>query len=91
MQSFAVVDDTAAYAPLQGFTTADLGYERGPAVSNMVHKIDDVPFTRQYIQLFDQIWHNPDQLDDVTEVVREHIASVYAENSPRARLLPDPL
>ncbi len=83
MQSFAVVDDTAAYAPLQGFTTADLGYERGPALSNMVHKIDDTPSTRQYIQLFDQIWHNPDQLDDVTEAVREHIASVYAENSPQ--------
>jgi len=83
MQSFAVVDDRAAYAPLQGFTTADLGYERGPAVSNMVHKIDDAPFTQQYIQLFDQIWHNPGQLDDVTEAVREHIASVYAENSPQ--------
>lgn len=83
MQSFAVVDDTAAYAPLQGFTTADLGYERGPAVSNMVHKIDDAPATQQYIQLFDQIWRNPDQLDDVTEAVREHIASVYAENSPQ--------
>lgn len=83
MQSFAVVDDTAAYAPLQGFTTADLGYERGPSVSNMVHKIDDAPFAQQYIQLFDQIWHNADQLDDVTEAVREHIASVYAENSPQ--------
>ena len=83
MQSFAVVDDAAAYAPLQGFTTADLGYERGPAVSNMVHKIDDAPLTRQYIQLFDQIWHNRDQLDDVTEAVREHLASVYAENSPQ--------
>lgn len=83
MQSFAVVDDTAAFAPLQGFTTADLGYERGPAVSNMVHKIDDAPFTQQYLQVFDQIWHNSDQLDDVTEAVREHIASVYAENSPQ--------
>ncbi|HYD51138.1 MAG TPA: helicase-related protein [Gemmatimonadaceae bacterium] len=82
MQSFAVIDDTAAYAPLQGFTTADLGFERGPAVSNMVHKIDDIPFTQQYIQLFDQIWRNPDQVEDVTEAVREHIASVYAENSP---------
>jgi len=77
-----VVDDKAAYLPLQGFTTADLGYERGNAVSNMVHRIDDAPMTAQYIQLFDQIWHNPDQLDDVTEAVHEHIASVYAENSP---------
>ena len=82
MQQFAVVDDKAAYMPLQGFTTADLGYERGNAVSNMVHRIDDAPMTAQYMQLFDQIWHNPDQLDDVTQAVHDHIASVYAENSP---------
>jgi hypothetical protein len=82
MQQFAVVDENAAYMPLQGFTTADLGYERGNAVSNMVHRIDEAPMTSQYLQLFDQIWNNPDQLDDVTETVYEHIASVYTENSP---------
>lgn len=82
MQQFAVVDDTAAYQPLQGFTSADLGYERGDAVSNMVTKLDGPTVTATYLQLFDQIWHNPDQLEDVTEAVHDHIASVYAENSP---------
>ena len=82
MQQFAVVDEKAAYMPLQGFTTADLGYERGNAVSNMVQRIDEAPMTAQYIQLFDQIWNNAEQLDDVTEAVYDHIASVYAENSP---------
>ncbi|USY21888.1 SNF2-related protein [Nocardiopsis exhalans] len=82
MQQFAVVDDKAAYMPLQGFTTADLGYERGNAVSNMVHRVDDAPMTARYVQLFDQIWNNSAQLDDVTEAVYDHIASVYAENSP---------
>lgn len=82
MQQFAVVDDTAAYMPLQGFTTADLGYVPGNAVSNLVHRIDEAPLTSQYIQLFDQIWNTNDQLNDVTDAVQEHIASVYAENSP---------
>ncbi|GAA4116598.1 helicase-related protein [Knoellia locipacati] len=82
MQQFAVVDDKTAYMPLQGFTTADLGYERGNAVSNMVHRVDDAPMTSQYVALFDQIWNNPAQLDDVTDAVVEHIAGVYAENSP---------
>jgi SNF2 family DNA or RNA helicase len=82
MQQFAVVDDRAAYLPLHGFTSADLGYERGNAVSNMVTKLDDAPMAAQFVQLFDQIWHNAEQLDDVTEAVYEHIASVYAENSP---------
>ncbi len=82
MQQFAIVDAAAAYQPIQGFTTVDLGYERGNAVSNIVTKLDEAPLTAQFVALFDQIWHNPDQLDDVTEAVREHIAGVYAENSP---------
>lgn len=82
MQQFAVVDDKVAYMPLQGFTTADLGYEPGNAVSNLVHGIDEAPLTGQYIQLFDQIWNTTDQLNDVTDAVQEHIANVYAENSP---------
>ena len=82
MQQFAVVDDRAAYLPLHGFTSADLGYERGDAVSNVVTRIDEAPMAAQYVALFDQIWHNPGQVQDVTDAVHDHIASVYAENSP---------
>ncbi|WP_213575677.1 helicase-related protein [Rhodococcus sp. USK13] len=82
MQPLAAVDETAVYFPIQGFTTTDLGYERGPAVSNVVTKFEGAPETRQFLSIFDQIWNNPDQLDDVTEAVYDHIASVYAENSP---------
>ncbi|WP_262107555.1 helicase-related protein [Arthrobacter sp. Marseille-P9274] len=82
MQPLAAVDDGAAYFPIQGFTTSDLGYEPGPAVSNVVTKFEGVPETRQLLDLFDQIWNNPDQLHDVTQAVHDHIASVYAENSP---------
>ena len=82
MQQFAVIDDRAAYTQLQGFTTADLGYERGNAVSSFVNRLDEAPMTEQYMQLFDQIWNNPEQVSDVTQAVHDHIASVYAENSP---------
>ncbi len=82
MQQFAIVDDRAAYLPLHGFTSADLGYERGDAVSNVVTRIDEAPMAAQYVTLFDQIWHNDEQIQDVTEAVHDHIASVYAENSP---------
>ena len=91
MQQFAVVDDKAAYMPLQGFTAVDLGYQRGNAVSNMVNRIDEPPMTAQYIQLFDQIWNNPDQLDDVTEAgLRAHRQRVRRELAG-PDLLPDPL
>lgn len=82
MQQFAVVDDRVAYAPLQGFSTTDLGYERGNAVSSFVQRSDEASTTTQYLKLFDQIWNDPWQVEDVTKVVHEHIASVYAENSP---------
>ena len=82
MQQFAVIDDRAAYTQLQGFTTADLGYERGNAVSSFVNRLDEAPMTEQYLRLFDQIWNNPQQVSDVTQAVYDHIASVYAENSP---------
>lgn len=82
MQQFAVVDGHAAYTPLQGFTSADLGYERGDAVSNFVNKIDEAPLATAYLQIFDQIWNSPKQVVDVTRLVYDHVASVYAENSP---------
>ena len=82
MQQFAVVDDRAAYQPLNGFTSADLGYERGDAVSNVVIKLDGASAATTFLQVFDQIWHNTDHLEDVTDLVYDHIASVYAENSP---------
>lgn len=82
MQQFATIDERAAYIPLQGFTSADLGYERNDAVSNMVSKVDEAPMAAQYVALFEQIWQNPDQLQDVTDAVHDHIVSVYKENSP---------
>ncbi|GEP26446.1 ATP-dependent helicase [Cryobacterium levicorallinum] len=82
MQPLAVVDGRAAYFPIQGFTTTDLGYESGPAVSNVVTKFESQTETKRFLDLFDQIWNNPGQLHDVTQAVSDHIANVYAENSP---------
>lgn len=84
MQQFACVSAEtghSVYQPLMGFTAVDLGYQPGDAVSNFVNKMDDPNFTRHYLALFDQIWRNPHTLEDVTERVCEHIASVYQENS----------
>lgn len=85
MQQFACVQakETAiAYMPLHGFTAVDLGYQQGNAVSNLVNKMDEAAFTSTYISLFDQIWVDPEKLEDVTAQICDHIASVYQENSP---------
>ena len=85
MQQFACVqakETATAYMPLHGFTAVDLGYQQGNAVSNLVNKMDEAAFTSTYISLFDQIWADPEKLEDVTAQVCDHIASVYQENSP---------
>lgn len=85
MQQFAVVraeEPAAVYMPLHGFTAVDLGYQQGNAVSNIVTKFDDPAHTNTFLSLFDQIWNDPDKLEDVTARVCDHIASVYEENSP---------
>lgn len=85
MQQFACIEaqrENVAYTPLHGFTAVDLGYQQGDAVSNIVNCIDEAAFTSTYLQLFDQIWNDPDKLEDVTTAICDHIASVYQENSP---------
>ena len=85
MQQFACVTSTGAeavYMPLHGFTAVDLGYQQGNAVSNLVNKMDEQPFTATYLNLFDQIWSDREKLEDVTAQLCDHIASVYQENSP---------
>lgn len=87
MQPFAVVQATGtdtAYMPLHGFTAVDLGYQKGNAVSNLVNKMDEPSFAATYLSLFDQIWNDPEKLEDVTEQICEHVASVYQENSPES-------
>ncbi|MCB9858808.1 MAG: DEAD/DEAH box helicase family protein [Phycisphaerales bacterium] len=85
MQQFICLDGNqgqAVYQPLHGFTAVDLGYQRGDAVSNFVNRIDDASFTNMYLSLFDQVWNDPEKIEDVTEALCEHIATVYQENSP---------
>ena len=72
----------AVYQPLHGFTAVDLGYQRGDAVSNFVNRIDEPSFAATYLSLFDQVWNDPEKIQDVTEILCEHIATVYQENSP---------
>jgi hypothetical protein len=68
MQQFACISQAqsnAVYIPIHGFTAVDLGYQQGNAISNIVNKIDEQPFTATYLNLFDQIWNDKEKLDDI--------------------------
>ena len=84
MPGFMTVDnreEKVAYMPLNGFTTVDIGCDRGNNAYNMVNRMES-PFTEQYMQIFDTIWNDKEKLQDVTEMVIDNITTAYNENSP---------
>ena len=80
MPSFVTIDDTT-YMPLGGFTTVELGCERGNSLAIAINKME-TPFSQQYLQIFNQIWNDGDKLQVVTEEVLDNITNAYKENSP---------
>ena len=59
-------DDHDAYMPLGGFTTVDIGCDRGNNRYNMVNKLEDQE-SIAYLKLFDTVWNDKDKMQDVTE------------------------
>lgn len=80
MMGFINVDDTN-YMPINGFTTVDLGCERGNNAYSMIQKTG-FPVSKSYIDVFDNIWNDKSRLQDVTDEVIENISTAYNENSP---------
>lgn len=73
--------EEVAYMPMNGFTTVDIGCERGNNSYNMVNRME-APFSTQYMQLFESLWNDKDKMQDVTDVIISNIRTAYNENSP---------
>lgn len=73
--------EKVAYMPMNGFTTVDIGCERGNNSYNMVNRME-APFSTQYMQLFESLWNDQDKMQDVTDVIISNISTAYNENSP---------
>ena len=84
MPGFITIEDSqseSAYLPLGGFTTVDLGCERGNYSFNFINQLD-APVATQYLKTFQELWNSREKLQDVTDVVIDHISTAYNENSP---------
>lgn len=81
MPQFMTVDDTA-YNSIQNFTAADLGCEKSNSAYTIITKTTDYSASRQFLEIFDQIWSDKQKMQDVTDIIAENIAAVYQENSP---------
>ena len=80
MMGFVNLDNTS-YAPINGFTTVELGCEKGNTAYTMIQKME-APFSQAYIETFNQIWNDSSRLQVVTEEVIDSISNAYKENAP---------
>ena len=81
MMGFLTVNEST-YMPFNGFTTVDLGCERGNNAYYPVQKTESFENNRYFLKLFDEIWTDKKKLQDVTDIVLDSISTAYKENSP---------
>ena len=81
MMGFMTVEEST-YMPINGFTTIDLGCERGNNAYYYVNKTESYENSGRFLKLFDEIWNDRTRLQDVTDLVLDNISTAYRENSP---------
>lgn len=81
LMGFINVDDQS-YSPINGFTTVELGCERGNNMFTAITKTSAVENSRYFLSTFEAIWNDPARMQDVTDEVIENISTAYNENSP---------
>ena len=81
MMGFMTVDEST-YMPINGFTTVDLGCERGNNAYYPVQKTESFENANYFLRLFEQLWNDKKKLQEVTDVVIENISVAYRENAP---------
>lgn len=70
-----------AYSNISGFTTSDLGITHKKGFPTLIQKTE-FPDSRAYLEWFNQVWENQEDLKDVTAKVQDYFESAYKENSP---------
>lgn len=81
MMGFLTVNEST-YMPINGFTTVDLGCERGNNAYYPVQKTESYENGRYFLKLFEELWNDEKKLQNVTEIVLDSISTAYRENSP---------
>ena len=74
-------DSGCTYTPLNGFTTADLGFERGNNIAVNTIKFAHAE-SRQLLDSFNTLWDDRKIFQDVTDLVIDGITAAYNENAP---------
>ena len=80
MNGFIHLDDVSYY-PIKGFTTVELGCEKGNNAFTVIQK-NHSPESKAFLEIFNQIWNDSSRLQVVTDEVIDSISNAYKENSP---------
>jgi SNF2 family DNA or RNA helicase len=73
--------NNAAYLNVNNFNTSDLGLTESNGFPTLIQK-SVYPESLAYLNWFDQVWQNEDNLRDVTTKVQEYFQNAFSENSP---------
>ncbi len=66
---------------INGFTTADLGITQRKEFPVLIQRTD-YPTSQKFLDYFDDIWHNDELLEVVTDKVLDYFEKAFTENSP---------
>lgn len=69
------------YLQANGFTTSQLGLEKGKEVGFVYPKFSGEE-TTAFINSFEEVWSDSDKLVDITDQIIESLNTAYKENSP---------
>mgnify|MGYP004703411921 CR=1 FL=1 len=75
-----LIVDNMGYTPIDGFTTVELGCEKGNAISTTIVK--DESLAKTLLSDFNEIWNDNKILQEVTDEIIDNITAAYNENSP---------
>lgn len=70
-----------AYTNVNSFTTSDLGITHKKGFPTLIQKTEH-PQSKAYLDWFNQVWENQENLEDVTTFVQEYFENAYKDNSP---------
>jgi len=74
-------EEEYAYSNVGSFTTADLGLTHKKGFPTLIQKTE-FPDSKAYLEWFNQVWENEEDLKNVTQKVQDYFESAYKENSP---------
>lgn len=70
-----------AWSNIHSFTTADLGITPKKGFPTLIQKTE-FPQSQEYLNWFDQIWNDEENLEEVTQKVQQHFEKAFKDNSP---------